>query len=245
VVQGDATMTDITSITAAILAGGLGTRLRSVVADKPKVLAEILSRPFLTYLLDQLIHWGVKKVVLCTGYMGDSVQSVIGTSYGALKVAYSQEPEPLGTGGALRLALPLLRSNSVLVLNGDSYCEANLQAMWDWHFSRRSEATLFLVNMADTRRYGRVQIDAQGHIVRFEEKDESSRPGLINAGIYLIKRHLLETMPDLGSISLERDMFPLWIGHGFHGYQGTGPFIDIGTPEAYAMAERFFAKATS
>ena len=109
-------------VTAAILAGGLGTRLRSVVKDRPKVLAEIRGVPFLTYLLDQLAAAGVRDVVLCTGYMGEQVRSAFGDSYGGMCLSYSQESSPLGTAGALRLALPLFKSSSVLVMNGDSFC---------------------------------------------------------------------------------------------------------------------------
>jgi D-glycero-alpha-D-manno-heptose 1-phosphate guanylyltransferase len=233
---------DSANITAAILAGGLGTRLRSVVADKPKVLAEILGRPFLTYLLDQLVRSEVERVVLCTGYLGESVHRQIGNSYGPLTIEYSQERSSLGTGGALRLALPFLTSDTVLVLNGDSYCQADLRLVKQWHSLRKSDATLLLVNSHDTKRYGRVSVGAAGHVVTFDEKAESEGPGLINAGIYLIKRALIETIPEGKPVSLEQEMFPAWIGHGLYGYETTGLFLDIGTPEAYSESERFFTE---
>jgi D-glycero-alpha-D-manno-heptose 1-phosphate guanylyltransferase len=237
-------MNDITNLSAAILVGGLGTRLRSVLPDRPKVLAEVLGRPFLERLLDQLVDWGVSHLVLCTGYLGDLVQSQIGHSYGPLTLTYSQESSPLGTGGALRLALPFFRSDNVLVLNGESYCGADLRPLYAYHVSRDSEATLLLVRCADTKRYGRVQTDDEGHILRFDEKGAGKGPGMINAGVYLVKRYLLQSIPEGEPVSLERDVFPSWIGRNFYGYEGTGPFLDIGTPESYALAEQFFSETT-
>ena len=122
-------MSDISNIEAAILAGGLGTRLRSVVPDRPKVLAEIGGRPFIEILLDQVAAAGIRTAVLCTGYLGDQIEARLGTRRGPLALRYSREVEPLGTGGALRLALPMLASDTVLVLNGDSYCDADLRAL--------------------------------------------------------------------------------------------------------------------
>ncbi|MBI1924859.1 nucleotidyltransferase family protein [Candidatus Poribacteria bacterium] len=232
---------ELANVTAAILAGGLGTRLRSVVADRPKVLAEIQGRPFLAYLLDQLAVAGVRDVVLCTGYMGEQVQAMFGDSYGCLRLVYSQESSPLGTAGALRLALPLFKSTSVLVMNGDSFCETDLKAFWTWHCARDAEATLLLTQMPDTRRYGRVHLDADGLVSRFDEKNDKRGCGWINAGIYLIHHRLLLTIPKSGAVSLEREVFPAWIERGLYGYPSEGRFLDIGTPEAYAIAERFFA----
>src|SRR5437899_2628493 len=110
------------SLSAAILVGGLGTRLRGIVADRPKVLAEVRGRPFLAYLLDQLVASGFQDVVLCTGYRSEQVKEVFGDGYGPLRIVYSEETVPLGTAGALRLALPLLQSETILVMNGDSFC---------------------------------------------------------------------------------------------------------------------------
>ena len=232
----------LTSVTAAILVGGQGTRLRSVVADRPKVLAEIRGRPFLAYLLDQLAGAGVRYVVLCTGYLGEQVQAVFGDSYGSLRLVYSQESSPLGTAGALRLALPLFKSETVLVMNGDSFCEANLSAFWAWHCGRAAESTLLLTEVPDAKRYGRVNVDADGLVLRFDEKGDKSGPGWINAGIYLLNHRLLLTIPANRTVSLEREEFPSWIGRGLYGYRSGGRFLDIGTPEAYTMAEWFFVQ---
>ncbi len=247
---------DLASVTAAILAGGLGARLHSVVADRPKVLAEIRGRPFLAYLLDQLVAASVRTVVLCIGYLGEQVEAVFGDTYGDLRLVYSQESSPLGTAGALRLALPLFKpglspglerseaeanvSNSVLVMNGDSFCQVNLRAFWAWHCAQGAVATLLLARMPDTKRYGRVHEDADGRVLSFSEKDDKGGPGWINAGIYLLNRRLLLTIPASGAVSLEQEMFPAWIGRGLYGYRSEGRFLDIGTPEAYAIAEWFF-----
>ena len=233
---------DLASMTAVILAGGLGTRLRSVVADRPKVLAGIRGRPFLAYLLDQLTAAGVRYVVLCTGYLGEQVQAVFGDAYRHLRLVYSQESSPLGTAGALRLGLPLFKSDFVLVMNGDSFCEANLKALWTWHCARGADATLLLTRMLDTKRYGRVHVDDNGRVLGFDEKSDKCRLGWINAGIYLIKQDLLRTIPTGRSVSIEKEMFPAWIGRGLYGYQSEGRFLDIGTPEAYNVAMGFFVQ---
>ena len=237
-------MQDLANVTAAILVGGLGTRLRSVVADRPKVLAEIRERPFLAYLLDELAGAGVRTVVLCTGYLGEQVQALFGDSYGSLRLVYSRESSPLGTAGALRLALPLFKSDSVLVMNGDSFCQANLRAFWAWHCAQGADATLLLTRMPDTKRYGRVHVDEDGLVLRFDEKGHNGGPGWINAGIYLLNHRLLLTIPASGAVSLEREVFPAWIGRGLYGYRSEARFLDIGTPEAYAVAEQFFPPET-
>jgi len=228
------------NITAVILAGGMGTRLRPVVADRPKVLAQIRGRPFLTYLLDQIARAGIKDVVLCTGHLGEQVQAVFSDSYGNLHLSYSQETTPLGTAGALRLALPLLKSDPVLVLNGDSFCHVNLSDFCDWRASPTALARLLLVRVPDTSRYGRVEIAPDGHIMKFEEKDVNGGPGWISAGIYLIRHRLLQTIPANQNVSIERDVFPACIGE-LYGYLCDGAsFLDIGTPESYRLAEQFF-----
>lgn len=230
----------LTNVTAAVLAGGLGTRLRPVVDDRPKVLAEVRGRPFLTYLLDQLVTAGVGCAVLCTGYLGEQVQATFGAAYGRLRLIYSQERSPLDTAGALRLALPLLTSETVLVMNGDSWCDVDLAAFWASHCGRAAEGSLVLAETSDTMRYGRVYVDAEGFVRDFDEKGRNNESGWINAGVYLLKRRLVQRIPDNRSVSLEREMFPAWIGRGLYGYRGAARFLDIGTPEAYALAEHFF-----
>lgn len=232
---------ELTAVTAAILAGGLGSRLRPVVSDRPKALANIGERPFLTYLFDQLVVAGAKDVVVCTGYLGDQIRMIFGESYGPLRLNYSRESTPLGTAGALRLALPLFNFDSVLVMNGDSYCDANLGEFWLWHGARHARVSLLLSRVLDTERFGQVQVDRDGKVTDFREKGTGQGLGWINAGIYLLSRDLLAEIPANRTVSLEREVFPNWIGRGLYGFQSEARFMDIGTPEAYASAQSFFA----
>ena len=235
-------MAALVDTTAVILAGGLGTRLRSVVGDRPKVLAETFGRPFLSHLLDQLKSAGIRTAVLCTGYLGAQVQAAFGNRYGNLAFQYSQESRPLGTGGALRSVLSLCGSDPILVLNGDSFLDVDFDGLWNYHHAHAARATLALVRLSDTRRFGRVTFAEEGHVLAFQEKGARHGPGWINAGIYLLSRRLLSTIPLARPISLERESFPAWIGAGLYGYPCQGRFLDIGTPESYAAANEFFAR---
>ena len=232
---------EFAEVTAAILAGGQGTRLRPAVTGRPKALANVGERPFLAYLFDQLIAAGTKEVIVCTGYLGDQIPGIFGESYGTLRLNYSREVTPLGTAGALRLALPLFNSNPVLVMNGDSYCDANLREFWLWHRNRQAKATLLLTRTVDTERFGHVQIDRDGNVTDFQEKGSSHGWGWINAGMYLLSRDLLAEIPADRAVSLEREVFPRWVGRGLYGFRSEARFMDIGTPEAYACSESFFA----
>ena len=227
-------------ITPVILAGGLGTRLHSVIADKPKVLAPVNGQPFLSYLLDQLIAAGFQDVILCTGYRGEMVRETFGSHYRRLNIRYSYEPEPLGTGGALRYALPMIDSETILVMNGDSYLDTNLYDFINWYMKRRHETSILLTKMPDTSRYGRIEFDVYGRILRFEEKSEELRGGWISAGTYLLKKSLLEIIRRGVHYSLETEYFPHLVKIGFYGYVCESKFIDIGTPESYEKAHLFF-----
>ena len=232
----------LSSVSAVILAGGLGTRLRTVVVDRPKVLAPVAGKPFLTYLLDQLEKAGIHEVVLCTGYLAQQIQETFGNSYRSLNIKYSPEQESLGTAGALRHALSLISNPITFVMNGDSYCDVSLGALYDHHLAHRAQATVCLTNAEDSSRYGRVATDERRRITRFIEKGESYGPGMINAGIYLIDTDMIQEIPEGGQISLEREVFPLWIGREFYAYcQEHTTFIDIGTPESFKQAQRLFA----
>lgn len=233
---------NLSNVTTVILVGGLGTRLRTVVPDRPKVLAEIHNRPFLTYLLDRLVSAGAQEVVLCTGYMADEVREKLGETYKSLRLVYSREHEPLGTGGALRLALPHLSSDPVLVMNGDSFVNVDLAGYLNWFFEKDIQASLILTKVPDTGRYGRVLMDKDGRITDFEEKRGNSGAGWINTGVYLVKKKLVESMPSGRPYSLEQQFFPGLIGNDLYGYRCEAQFLDIGTPESYAQAKSFFSK---
>jgi len=236
---------DLAGVSAVILAGGLGTRLRSVVADRPKVLAEVDGVPFVFHLLRQLAAAGVKHVVLATGHRGDQVAGVVGSSYGPMRVDYSREPAPAGTGGALRRALPLLRSAAVFVLNGDSYCELDLAHLWLWHHQRPAHGTLSLTRVRDARRFGTVATGDYGQVLRFVEKSPVRAAGTVNAGVYVLRRSLIAQIPAGIPFSLESELLPRWLATGIYGYARTARFIDIGTPESLARAKGSFRAPTA
>jgi len=227
---------EMNGTTCVILAGGRGTRLDSVVSDRPKVLAQVNGRPFLTFLLDRIVLSGVKDVVLCTGYMADVVLGEIGLGYGPLRITHSPEKRPLGTAGALRNALRHVRSDVFVLMNGDSYADVDLPAYFRWFHERKRDLGLLLASVDDVSRYGRVTIADDGSVTSFREKGEDTGEGLINAGVYIMKREIAAgIIPDL-TVSLERDVLPGLIGHSFYGYRWAGRFIDIGTPESYRLA---------
>ena len=234
-------MKDISKITVAILAGGLGTRLTPVLQGYPKVLADIHHRPFLFYLFDLIAAHGGSQVVLCTGYRAELVEQVIAETYeGPLQISYSRETEPLGTGGALRHCLGKVKSDHFLALNGDSFVRCDLNAYAAWCMDRGARAGLFLTRVSDTSRFGRVDLDNNGRVTTFSEKSACQGEGFINAGIYFFRKDVLSGYPGHKPISLEKEIFPELINTGLYGYLGKGDFIDIGTPESYEAAERFF-----
>lgn len=231
----------LSALDTVILAGGLGTRLASVLADRPKALATVTGRSFLDVLLDRLAAQGLSRIVLALGHRADQIVAHLQQRDTGPATIPVIETTPLGTGGALRNTLPALRSDPILVMNGDSVVEADLAAFYRWHCARAAPMSLLLVQQPDTSRFGRVDIDDAGHVTAFREKTAGQGPGLINAGIYLISRAVIDAMPPNTVLSLERDIFPAWIGQGLAGFATTGQFIDIGTPESLAGADDFFA----
>jgi len=225
--------------TVAILVGGAGTRLRAVVRDRPKPLAPVCGRPFLAYLLNQVAALRPRRIVLCTGYGAEQVRDAIGGSWQGIEVGYAREESPLGTGGALANARPVLGPGSVLAMNGDSYCDTSLDAFQSAHFDSRAETTLLLVRMLDVARYGAVSLDAGNRITAFHEKGARAA-GWINAGVYMISPARLAEIPVGRAVSLEGEMFPLWIQSGLYGHPCEGRFIDIGIPEDFRRAQEFF-----
>lgn len=233
-------------IDVAVLAGGLGTRIRGVLGDTPKVLAPINGQPFLDGLLALLARLGASRVILCLGHLADKVQQHLRetTLPAGLTVETVIENSPLGTAGALRLAQPLLRSNPVLVMNGDTWIDA------DWagfvaHYRQTAAQTsalkgsILCVGVDDVARYGSLDVDAIGQVIGYQEKDPSRQGGgLISGGVYLFSQDLLREMARQEGPSLERDVLqasPLGQIYGFVSPQSA--FIDIGTPESLAAAD--------
>jgi D-glycero-alpha-D-manno-heptose 1-phosphate guanylyltransferase len=231
-------------LAAVVLAGGMGTRLRTVVADRPKVLALVAGRPFLTYLLDQIAGAGIERVVLSTGHLAEQFASVIGDRYRDIQIVYAQEEQPLGTGGAIRFACGFTDADQILVMNGDSFCDANLSEYIDWHLDGRHDVSLMLAQVSDTSRYGTVEIERGERIIEFIEKRSEPTAGYINAGVYLLRRPMLEQFP-IGPSSLERDVFPVWLRERvIMGWVTDGEFIDIGIPGDYERSHEFMVRVS-
>ena len=229
------------AVRAFVLCGGAGTRLRPLLADQPKSMAPISGTPFLQLLLDKLRSQGVGEVILGTGYMAEKIKNYLGggSKFG-IRLRYSREDEPLGTGGALKLAEPLI-SDPVLVLNGDSYVEWSLGPMLELFTTKDADMVIVLQAVADVTRYGSVAVDHDGRITQFVEKGASAGPGLINAGVYLVRKQIVCDLPAGTVISLENDVFPSLLGRPVYGLISTGLFIDIGIPDDFKRAQALLA----
>jgi len=228
-------------VTAVILAGGTGSRLRPVVSDRPKGLAEVHGRPFLSFLLDQLRSAGARRAIFSTGFLAPRIREAFGDDQHGLQIGYSHETTPLGTGGGLRLAADTVASSTMLVLNGDSFCDVDLTAFINDFLLHGRLPSLVLSRQSDTSRYGRVEHGPDGRVNAFREKGESPGAGWINAGIYCMERNLALSIPPARQVSLEREVFPAWIDRGLRTFPCDGKFLDIGTPESYRSASEFFA----
>lgn len=225
------------NIRAFVLCGGQGSRLRSVVADRPKSMALISGTPFLQLLLERLRSQGVDDVILGTGYMAEQIERYLGDGKQFdLHIRYSRELQPLGTGGALKLAEPLI-SDPVLVLNGDSYVDWNLVPLLDLFKTKNADLVMLLQSVADVTRYGNVALDQDGRVIRFVEKGTATGPGLINAGVYLLRKQIVQNLPVGTAISLEREVFPRLLDRLVYGLVCTGLFIDIGIPDDLRQAQ--------
>ena len=233
-------MSDLSHVSAVVLAGGLGTRLRKVVPDRPKVMVEINGQPFVYYLLDQLAEAEIAQVIISTGYKAELIEEIIGSSYKGMQINYSREESPLGTGGALKLAGQTVDTKWCLVMNGDSYMKVDPILLLMNHKKLDASITIVIKKIEDCSRYGAIEMNEGHEIVQFREKGSAGGPGLMNAGVYLVEMDILEKIPDKTPCSLEYDFFPTIIGKGIYGYEAEGKFIDIGTPESYAKAETFF-----
>ncbi len=219
-------------MTCLILAGGKGTRLRRLCGELPKPLMPVARRPFLEYLILQARDQGFNRVVLCVGHRGRAIEDHFGDGRRwGVHIVYSEETEPLGTGGALRKGAKLIREPVFIAMNGDSYLDANFSAMLAFHSGIASRATIALAQVENTHRFGRVEIDSGRRITHFREKG-CDGPGLINAGIYVFDRSLVEQFPP-GTLSLEHEVFLALVGRGLYGIITQGRFVDMGTPEDY------------
>lgn len=219
---------------AILLAGGLGTRLKSVVSDRPKPMALIGERPFMEYVTRQLTRHGIEEIVFAVGYKGSMVEDYFkdGAGFG-FRASYAYEEELLGTAGAIKNAGRLVTDDQVYVLNADTFYQIDYGRLNTLRRERGFDMTMVLREVPDVSRYGRAELQ-DGRLTAFNEKTEEARPGTINGGIYLISRKLIDEIPE-GKVSLENDMIPRWLSEGkaLGGFVNDGYFIDIGIPEDY------------
>lgn len=219
---------------AIILAGGFGTRLQSVVSDVPKPMAPIGDKPFLHYILTTLYKQDVTHVVLSVGYKHETIVNYFGSEYLGMQIDYAVEDEPLGTGGAIKKALKMIKSNDILVLNGDTFFDIELSDLRHFYEEKAADIAIALKTMRDFDRYGVVEV-AKERVTAFREK-KPSKEGEINGGIYFLKRNLFDkySLPDVFSFEefLEDYMKTLRIfAKPYDSY-----FIDIGVPDDYSKA---------
>lgn len=226
-----------------LLAGGQGTRLRSVVSDLPKCLAPVAGKPFLSYILESLESSGFSKIILSLGYRHEAVEEWLKEYKGSAEIITVVEPEPLGTGGAVKFAIenaPLSEECSeVAVLNADTFLGIDFKKMLKQHKDNNALITIALKQMSDFNRYGEVVLDqVSNKILKFKEK-HFCKKGLINGGVYILSRTLLDNYSE--KFSMETDVFER-IQSGVYGYVTDGYFIDIGIPEDYGTAQSDFAE---
>lgn len=223
---------------AVILAGGLGTRLRSEIGEFPKVLAPVNGKPFLSFVLDYLQKNGIETVVLSVGYKAELIQQEFGDNYKGLKLIYAIESSPLGTGGAMKLALEKNKAEMLFILNGDTFFDIDLKELENFHLQNKSTCTLALKKMKNVDRYGNVEIDAAGKILAFSEK-KFREEAVINGGIYCINRGILIHYPVNTPFSFETNYLENKpqakniFGKLFDNY-----FMDIGVPEDYQQFQK-------
>jgi D-glycero-alpha-D-manno-heptose 1-phosphate guanylyltransferase len=233
-------------ISAIILAGGLGTRLRSVVPDLPKPMAPICGRPFLAYNFDYWIRQGVNRFVLSVGYRHEVIIDYFGNSYKGAELVYVIEQTPLGTGGGLLLAAHEMGQNEpFLVLNGDTFFAVNLKDLIAFSQTNNADWSFSLFRTGETGRYMGMEVSPQGRILSL--KSDSGLPDrLANGGVYWIQPRALQGIMAVSSdkVSLEDDIFPAAMASDrrLFGIEFSGPFIDIGIPDDYHLATKLLCQ---
>lgn len=226
---------------AIILAGGLGTRLQKVVNEVPKSMALINNKPFLEYQLKYLETYKIKRVILSVGFKKEIIQKYFQNKFNSIELDYAIENKPLGTGGGIKKAFKLVKSNSAFVLNGDTLFRVNLKKLSDFHKAKHSELSIVLRELENIERFGTVKLSDDNRIIDFMEKNSKKGKGLINGGIYLInKKFFLDiNLPD--KFSIEKDCFEkIYKTKDIYGMLSKEYFLDIGIPEDYQKAQNEF-----
>lgn len=231
---------------AVILAGGLGKRLRAVVADVPKPMAPVRGRPFLEHQMDHWIAQGVDRIVLSVGYKREVIEGHFGARYKSAAVAYAPEETPLGTGGGLLLSARLLeRPGAFLAANGDTFFPVSVAELAAFHSARGAAVTVALIEVERNDRYSGIRLKEDGEIAEFKAVRGDGGRTYVNGGVYLIEREALAAFPwSGGPVSLEEDVFSALAraGRRLCGFPCRAPFIDIGVPESYAAAGSVIGK---
>lgn len=244
VAQGTGSKRCLTNIDVFVIAGGLGTRIAPVLGNLPKLMAQISGRPFLAYLLTWLADFGARRIVLGLGHRAEAVTDFLDSDKAVRKdldIESVVEPRPLGTAGAIRFARHRLSTDPVLVMNGDSYVDADICEFVEFHRHSAAAATLLCVNVENAGRYGRVVVGGGGQIRGFTEKDPHfTGRGPVSAGMYLLSAQFLDEIAAGNASSLEKDVFARAPGGSLAAFNGEFRFIDIGTPQSLSDAGKFF-----
>jgi D-glycero-alpha-D-manno-heptose 1-phosphate guanylyltransferase len=226
---------------AVILAGGLGTRLKEEVPNLPKPMAPIGTRPFLEILMNQLNQANFTEVTICISYKGEIIKEYFKDKYKDIKIIYSYEKHPLGTGGAIKQALERYKNanEDIFILNGDSFSDLDLRKMSEFHRQNHFKLTIALKEMKEFDRYGSVEVDAFNQVIKFNEKIFLKK-GLINSGIYVTTPAITRYFPEQEVFSFENDFLNIFYKDiTFGGYKENSFFIDIGVPEDYLKAKEY------
>lgn len=222
---------------AAVLCGGAGTRLQALHLGMPKPMAPVGGRPFLAALVDALAGTGLRRIVLCTGQGREQIREFFSRYSTSAEILFSEETGPLGTGGALRLALPLLPADPILALNGDSWAPFDLAALCSRFQKSGAEIALVAATADERDDAGSLRLEADNRVVAFAEKQAVAGARLLNAGIYLLRRQVLEALPAGRAVSLEREILPRFLDGRMIAVPASGPLVDIGTPDRLAQAQ--------
>lgn len=223
---------------AIVLVGGKGTRLRSVISDLPKPMAPVNNKPFLEYLLSELNKQGVKKLILAVGYKAEMIIEYFGNKYKDMKIEYSIEKTPLGTGGAIKKALEKISNENAIIVNGDTFSKVNLKKMLENHLEKQADLSIATKTMKEFDRYGQV-LSENDRIVGFKEK-QYCEEGNINIGTYILRKKFFENIKTNETFSFENDIMEKYFDKmNFISYLSDSIFIDIGIPEDYARVDEY------
>lgn len=231
---------NLMNIPALILAGGLGTRLKHLVPDVPKPMADVAGKPFLYYILKILQTQGIKDVYLSVGYKADVIKQYFHHTFHNVQLHYITENEPLGTGGALALTFQHINADNILVVNGDTFLNIDMPSFIQTH--QGEKMTIALKYVTQSNRYGFVSTN-QGYITGFTEKSDILKDGYINAGVYIINKNFyLNNIPSQKIFSFEKDFLEkIYSRYPIKTYEVQNYFIDIGVPDDYIRAQKEFA----